>query len=103
RHTRFSRDWSSDVCSSDLVECHEFYDRLKTMRSSTNCNARKTKLSNRCIDNTFSAEFVKHTLAHFVSTVILSYFFTHQKYSFIFAHFFVQCFTKRFSELYFSH
>src|SRR5690606_39446636 len=22
RHTRFSRDWSSDVCSSDLVELH---------------------------------------------------------------------------------
>src|SRR5690606_1502651 len=22
RHTRFSRDWSSDVCSSDLVEKH---------------------------------------------------------------------------------
>src|SRR5690606_40367449 len=21
RHTRFSRDWSSDVCSSDLNEC----------------------------------------------------------------------------------
>src|SRR5690606_39474501 len=24
RHTRFSRDWSSDVCSSDLEE-HTFY------------------------------------------------------------------------------
>src|SRR5690606_40177906 len=23
RHTRFSRDWSSDVCSSDLVELTE--------------------------------------------------------------------------------
>src|SRR5690606_39320438 len=22
RHTRFSRDWSSDVCSSDLAPCH---------------------------------------------------------------------------------
>src|SRR5690606_40900070 len=21
RHTRFSRDWSSDVCSSDLIDC----------------------------------------------------------------------------------
>src|SRR5690606_11346927 len=26
RHTRFSRDWSSDVCSSDLVEKEEFSD-----------------------------------------------------------------------------
>src|SRR5690606_41209530 len=31
RHTRFSRDWSSDVCSSDLVavttqlECHNYH------------------------------------------------------------------------------
>src|SRR5207302_4289837 len=24
RHTRFSRDWSSDVCSSDLVELDTF-------------------------------------------------------------------------------
>src|SRR5690606_40383545 len=23
RHTRFSRDWSSDVCSSDLVDAEE--------------------------------------------------------------------------------
>src|SRR5690606_40714227 len=29
RHTRFSRDWSSDVCSSDLVErlTADLYDR----------------------------------------------------------------------------
>src|SRR5690606_890589 len=26
RHTRFSRDWSSDVCSSDLIEKFEAYD-----------------------------------------------------------------------------
>src|SRR5690606_40568772 len=26
RHTRFSRDWSSDVCSSDLLTFH-FYSR----------------------------------------------------------------------------
>src|SRR5690606_39374049 len=24
RHTRFSRDWSSDVCSSDLPKAHKF-------------------------------------------------------------------------------
>src|SRR5690606_40136213 len=27
RHTRFSRDWSSDVCSSDLLDPKEFDDR----------------------------------------------------------------------------
>src|SRR5690606_40204507 len=25
RHTRFSRDWSSDVCSSDLISVEELY------------------------------------------------------------------------------
>src|SRR5207302_2649013 len=33
RHTRFSRDWSSDVCSSDLVigdaAAKEDYDRIR--------------------------------------------------------------------------
>src|SRR5690606_40153262 len=30
RHTRFSRDWSSDVCSSDLkgIEKHAPYDKI---------------------------------------------------------------------------
>src|SRR5690606_40355682 len=26
RHTRFSRDWSSDVCSSDLITAQEWED-----------------------------------------------------------------------------
>src|SRR5690606_39732969 len=32
-HTRFSRDWSSDVCSSDLIatETHEFPKQLRGM------------------------------------------------------------------------
>src|SRR6266511_3629059 len=28
RHTRFSRDWSSDVCSSDLDDTDHRYDKL---------------------------------------------------------------------------
>src|SRR5690606_40710178 len=28
RHTRFSRDWSSDVCSSDLPGFEEFLDAM---------------------------------------------------------------------------
>src|SRR5690606_39637268 len=28
RHTRFSRDWSSDVCSSDLVEVDNYFSVL---------------------------------------------------------------------------
>src|SRR5690606_40479739 len=30
RHTRFSRDWSSDVCSSDLHVRHSVDDSLRT-------------------------------------------------------------------------
>src|SRR5690606_40070988 len=26
RHTRFSRDWSSDVCSSDLIQAEPYID-----------------------------------------------------------------------------
>src|SRR5690606_39694013 len=33
RHTRFSRDWSSDVCSSDLHESDLFGARLVTTES----------------------------------------------------------------------
>src|SRR5690606_40266943 len=29
RHTSFSRDWSSDVCSSDLLEVKSLIDRLE--------------------------------------------------------------------------
>src|SRR5690606_40604846 len=33
-HTRFSRDWSSDVCSSDLPEVGNFQPPLTTSRDS---------------------------------------------------------------------
>src|SRR5690606_38740469 len=29
RHTRFSRDWSSDVCSSDLIRLKYWFERLE--------------------------------------------------------------------------
>src|SRR5205809_6924891 len=33
RHTRCSRDWSSDVCSSDLVDAGPVTDRLRVIKS----------------------------------------------------------------------
>src|SRR5690606_40862443 len=33
RHTRFSRDWSSDVCSSDLVASRFLHHRPHPLRS----------------------------------------------------------------------
>src|SRR5690606_40407984 len=39
RHTRFSRDWSSDVCSSDLVSL----DEVQGVRGSTRLEAKKQR------------------------------------------------------------
>src|SRR5690606_39958223 len=36
RHTRFSRDWSSDVCSSDLLSREELTEILQRYRQSLN-------------------------------------------------------------------
>src|SRR5207302_7272297 len=33
RHTRFSRDWSSDVCSSDLVRVPDGTKRIELVRA----------------------------------------------------------------------
>src|SRR5690606_40844599 len=38
RHTRFSRDWSSDVCSSDLADGHRTRDRFGDLRKALDRN-----------------------------------------------------------------
>src|SRR5690606_39689024 len=35
-HTRFSRDWSSDVCSSDLTE-----ERVRALREAVSCGPQR--------------------------------------------------------------
>src|SRR5690606_40567743 len=35
RHTRFSRDWSSDVCSSDLSQAHAARDAWRGLETGT--------------------------------------------------------------------
>src|SRR5690606_17505680 len=42
RHTRFSRDWSSDVCSSDLMVPHHFQTVLRNRESHTFHEVRQT-------------------------------------------------------------
>src|SRR6266511_5176492 len=42
RHTRFSRDWSSDVCSSDLHGCGLLTEELPPARSRAPRRGRKT-------------------------------------------------------------
>ena len=37
----------------------------------------KTQFRNWSVDNTLSTEFGKHSLAHFISTIIFSNFFSH--------------------------
>src|SRR5207253_6882723 len=40
RHTRWPRDWSSDVCSSDLAGCRAFlFDDVKTTRWAAHASA----------------------------------------------------------------
>src|SRR5690606_40950557 len=36
RHTRFSRDWSSDVCSSDLMLAADVFARIDAMLGTFN-------------------------------------------------------------------
>src|SRR5690606_40038910 len=49
RHTRFSRDWSSDVCSSDLDKAMVAYDKLSDeIRRTGGCDPMKLmRLSSR--------------------------------------------------------
>src|SRR5688572_12538523 len=46
RHTRFDCDWSSDVCSSDLLSADFFGDRLKLIKEILPTAAQVTALSN---------------------------------------------------------
>src|SRR5207302_8339027 len=66
RHTRFSRDWSSDVCSSDLMtaqnETNEVNTRLKTKMTSP---VRKRFLC-------FGASISRYTCARLSSPLIAS-------------------------------
>src|SRR5690606_12363852 len=41
RHTSFSRDWSSDVCSSDLAVMTEFLTKLERLRDSDKAEDRQ--------------------------------------------------------------
>src|SRR3712207_7931447 len=37
RHTRYWRDWSSDVCSSDLTICFSFFSLFSTVPVDISC------------------------------------------------------------------
>src|SRR5690606_39537930 len=47
RHTRFSRDWSSDVCSSDLVVGDSVYGGYNRAIAAAKTDALKTALQHR--------------------------------------------------------
>src|SRR5690606_39646455 len=53
RHTRFSRDWSSDVCSSDLVKGYMNHERA-TLENIT--NARSKAVSAQSVTEKAEAE-----------------------------------------------
>src|SRR5699024_4917129 len=50
RHTRSKRDWSSDVCSSDLCFNHSFSRVIKTQEIMKICQNKETYPINRSTD-----------------------------------------------------
>src|SRR5690606_35604335 len=66
-------------------------------------DACEAEFGDGCVNYPLGAKLVEHTLADFISAIILGDFLTHQKNLFVFTHFFAHGFAKRFSELYFSH
>src|SRR5690606_40192711 len=61
RHTRFSRDWSSDVCSSDLIERH-FLAMLPGSADAIITDTKKVvnTLNSLCIEMDQRYELLKH-------------------------------------------
>src|SRR5207302_2960585 len=62
RHTRFSRDWSSDVCSSDLVAAG-----AKHVMDCVDCHNRPTHIypsPDRSVDRAISAGKIDPTLPY---------------------------------------
>src|SRR5690606_14095206 len=69
RHTRFSRDWSSDVCSSDLGEA---------------------QLADGCIHDPRAAEGVQQALGHLEGAVVAAHLFADQVDAVVSRHLFVE-------------
>src|SRR5690606_9319774 len=55
RHTRFSRDWSSDVCSSDLAD----YEKIRTRLANKQPKAAKLSYQ-ESVENGFKIDFDKN-------------------------------------------
>src|SRR5690625_6191913 len=56
RHTRWPRDWSSDVCSSDLVTAHDLYSVQRSVLSN---NAQVLTMGERVVGLELAKELVK--------------------------------------------
>src|SRR5690606_40463048 len=70
RHTRFSRDWSSDVCSSDLCATNERHSCC-TNNSGFNAQARS-----RALSISLDRSLIKITAYHSSLTTISLAFFS---------------------------
>src|SRR5690606_40806068 len=62
RHTRFSRDWSSDVCSSDLVKSRLTCPKKPPHCSSKLCFSQKPRMLSLSSSSSSSAHFVRISL-----------------------------------------
>src|SRR5690606_41134396 len=78
RHTRFSRDWSSDVCSSDLKVSALSIEKIRSCMSIFGCKPTKNALYSRGENGKLPLRLVPqviqlldriHQLRHFMETV----------------------------------
>src|SRR5690606_40999764 len=69
RHTRFSRDWSSDVCSSDLFDFEgNPVQRIQQISSASAALADKGNHRHFMAKEIYEQpETISHTLAHYVN------------------------------------
>ena len=82
---------------------HELNDGLQAHHRCANAQPTKSIFGDRRINHAARAEFLQESLRHFIRALIFGNFFAHDEHALVLAHLFAHSFTKRFSELYFSH
>src|SRR5258706_7837696 len=60
------------------IKRHELNDGTNAIHGSAHAHASKSQFRNRSVNYTVGPKLFKHPLTHFVSTIVLGYFFPHQ-------------------------
>src|SRR5690606_10788072 len=75
-------------CKHGKIPGHHLHNGTPSVHCRTDTNPRKSQLRDRSIHYTPGTEFIQHSLADFICSIVFSYLFTHQKNRFIPAHLF---------------